>query len=723
MKKILILVVIICFLPGYIRAETSMEQALEAAGIAVDSAALARSAAAEALVNGEFQPGLSGNYFWDWGGGNRYEGGFANDLLHGYGVMYWSNGDRYEGKWVNNTREGHGVCYYAGGDRYEGNWAGNKRNGFGVYYLVGGARKAGEWQEGVFVNEYTPPAAPNLLSPSNAAVEESLTPVLGTGEFQDEDPYDFHTKTDWQISSSMDFSSSILYQQSTRHLTLLTVPFQTLEENTTYYWRARFYDSFDNVSDWSSPFSFTTIQTLTDTNNNGIPDHLENMTVDLNSDGIPDIQQTDVIMSLNTVVGNGQMGISAPDSTTVTELVSINSIDPNDISEFARPHTMPLGMLSFRVQVENPGDTAHVTVYFSQAAPENASWMYHDSISGWTDYSSYVTFSQDRMSAVVELKDGGHGDADGVENGIITDPSGFGIGSWLKGQITDAANSTGISNAAISFSGIDLNLATLSDGQFLTLLLPGTYDLAVSKPGYESSSMQSVYVSEADVLTRNISLTGRAKITGLQVTGTPSLTDSVTYSVSAQSGSSAISYRYSIHPGYGTPDYTGLNWHGMTDSEYQASSACDYTFEARGKSIVVVWATSADTSTAVDPSGIPLIGWSVDAGSSACKIHFTDVDITGEQKVNEELSFTVNAVNTCNSSLYYRFSMHPYYGTSGYDGNQWQSMTDTEWLSSNSIDYTFTRADKYVIVVWVADDPDNYDRTKDPVIGWTVDIE
>ena len=33
----------------------------------------------------------------------------------------------------------------------------------------------------------------------------------------------------------------------------------------------------------------------------------------------------------------------------------------------------------------------------------------HDSISGWFDYSGYVTISVDRRSVAIELTDGGYG--------------------------------------------------------------------------------------------------------------------------------------------------------------------------------------------------------------------------------------------------------------------------------------------------------------------------
>ena len=50
----------------------------------------------------------------------------------------------------------------------------------------------------------------------------------------------------------------------------------------------------------------------------------------------------------------------------------------------------------------------------------------------WLDYSEYAEFSSDRKKVYLTLKDGGFGDADGIENGIIVDPLAFGAESNLN---------------------------------------------------------------------------------------------------------------------------------------------------------------------------------------------------------------------------------------------------------------------------------------------------
>jgi YVTN family beta-propeller protein len=141
----------------------------------------------------------------------------------------------------------------------------------------------------------------------------------------------------------------------------------------------------------------------------------------------------DGIKWVATVVGDQQIGILG--KTGVASIESIESVDPNTVSDTTnRPGSMPWGLLSFRLTVNSPGDTAEVTIYFPDAAGSNASWHKYDSINGWQDYADHATFSPDRRSVTLELQDGGYGDADGTANGIIIDPSGLGSSSSSESE-------------------------------------------------------------------------------------------------------------------------------------------------------------------------------------------------------------------------------------------------------------------------------------------------
>jgi hypothetical protein len=155
---------------------------------------------------------------------------------------------------------------------------------------------------------------------------------------------------------------------------------------------------------------------------------------DLNADGIPDNHQPDVILSVNAADGSGskQIGISPVGADVVVE--SLEAVAMSTIDETAnRPSDFPFGLINYRLKVASSAGTAQVTVYFSEPVPAGAAWYQYDSITGWQDYSLYATFSADRRSVTIELKDGDHGDLDHIVNGEIVDPGGVGVSATSDG--------------------------------------------------------------------------------------------------------------------------------------------------------------------------------------------------------------------------------------------------------------------------------------------------
>ena len=364
-------------------------------------------------------------------------------------------------------------------------------------------RSNSEWLIITLESSNCPPQKPTLSSPPDGEINVSLAPLLETGEFHDPDRGDTHLKTELVISKESDFSATVLHRTSATYLTSVTLPKFILREGTPYYWRVRFYDNHSAASEWSDAYSFTTVTTVKDQNLNGIPDDRENNIVDLDNDGTADINQNN-IKSLDTIVGAGQIGVSRKNDSTVTAIESIDSIDPETISEVARPSEMPLGLFAIRLAVASAGDSVEVVVYFSEQAPSGYTWLMYDSMGGWTEYSQHATFSADRMSVTLELKDGDYGDADGVANGVIVDPGGFGLASWIIGRVYDASTGEGISQAEVSIQG--LLLYTTENGDYLSMILPGTYGVSVSAQGYESIYGQSIEIPEGQTVTNDIAL-------------------------------------------------------------------------------------------------------------------------------------------------------------------------------------------------------------------------
>ncbi|MFX1533998.1 MAG: S8 family serine peptidase, partial [Promethearchaeota archaeon] len=120
----------------------------------------------------------------------------------------------------------------------------------GVYGLeVRAYDPYGNYCNGTFtvtVQDTTPPAAPVLVSPSDATVTNDETPLLNWSVVSDAVLYQV------QVDDSVSFSSPVV--DTTTSNTFYTSPPLT---DDMYYWRVRAQDAADNWGPWSSIWSFT----------------------------------------------------------------------------------------------------------------------------------------------------------------------------------------------------------------------------------------------------------------------------------------------------------------------------------------------------------------------------------------------------------------------------------------------------------------------------------
>jgi len=136
--------------------------------------------------------------------------------------------------------------------------------------------------------------------------------------------------------------------------------------------------------------------------------------------------ESDGMIALDTIIGQGRVYLYADECSGVLSIDSIICIDPNITESYLRPN-LSLGIFYIKLSLDFVGGTVIIPIYFSDQATDDARWYTHDKTAGWQDYSNHSTFSDDGMSGVLEFKDGGYGDADGMENGIII--STFGLGN------------------------------------------------------------------------------------------------------------------------------------------------------------------------------------------------------------------------------------------------------------------------------------------------------
>jgi len=293
----------------------------------------------------------------------------------------------------------------------------------------------------------TAPDAPVLVAPADGATGVDLMPTLMTDQFVDADG-DAHAHTRYQIATGIDWTSDLVFEGDfTGNLTSITLGDLILDAETTYYWRVRFYDAHNAASDWSAVSSFTTTDGATagfaDGDGDGILDDQEVADGDID----PGFGATqDMVVVKSPDVANPQLALLLSSNA---DIISFRAVDADSVevgSTANRPQVLT-GLVSIKLALHSGETTASFTVYLSEAAPENALWYKYDLEDGWVPYSN-ATFSADRKSVTIRLVDGGDGDDDGVQNGIIVDPSGVGYPLATDGyssQTSDSSTSSGAS--------------------------------------------------------------------------------------------------------------------------------------------------------------------------------------------------------------------------------------------------------------------------------------
>jgi hypothetical protein len=178
-------------------------------------------------------------------------------------------------------------------------------------------------------------------------------------------------------------------------------------------------------------------------------------------------------------------------------------IDPETITDtINRPDDLIFGLISFRLSVNEPGATASVKIYFSGDIYESDIYYKYDRVNGWYDYSDHTIFADDGQSVILELKDGGFGDSDGIANGIIVDPGGISsvsyLGSAISGDGTGGGGGCFIATAAFG-SKFEKHVQLLRRFRDL-YLMPNNIGRAFVRTYYRYSPPMADFIADHDTL-------------------------------------------------------------------------------------------------------------------------------------------------------------------------------------------------------------------------------
>jgi len=259
------------------------------------------------------------------------------------------------------------------------------------------------------------PDAPVLAEPKNGMTNVSLVPtVLKAGAFKS--PVSAgHKQTLWQIAEDAGFTKLVFSLISGDSLTSLTVPEYILDPVSTYYWKALYMDTDGRASGWSEVFSFTTGASQEDKNGDGVPDAQEVTN--------PPLALANGLW-VKVLTGEGFIGLEGVEN--VDDVVWFKWIDARTAAGLPGIK-FPWGMCTWKLKVKDSSKAVKVKVHFSTALPEEALWYKYNTQKGWLDLTDHVVFADDMKSVTLTFYDGGAEDDDGVKNGWIVDPAGFGV--------------------------------------------------------------------------------------------------------------------------------------------------------------------------------------------------------------------------------------------------------------------------------------------------------
>lgn len=256
--------------------------------------------------------------------------------------------------------------------------------------------------------------------------------------------------TDPYAADAYDSAKSKGYSVNADQAITITVDVGTLAPNASSDFT--YYTSLDN-RDINDVLETIVESTTTAADGDNIDDSTENAgpnNGDGNNDGIADSQQTNVASLVNPVVGGG-----AYQTLESTGCATINNIAVKSASQLGQDgdYKYPLGLSDFSLTCSTPGASTDITIYYDKLY-DTTSWKARKFIGGsykpltGAVFGAATVGSSTVTTLSYTLTDGGPLDADGVADGVITDPAGPGVTGAITTTSTPGAPATGLLSAS-----------------------------------------------------------------------------------------------------------------------------------------------------------------------------------------------------------------------------------------------------------------------------------
>lgn len=266
---------------------------------------------------------------------------------------------------------------------------------------------------------------------------------------------DYLAISQWQISTDQAFSDTaiVLDRQFERDSSAgagselhrqLTMPSGVLMKAGQYWIRTRHQDSIGLWSNWSTSMSFNTVTSdPNDLSEDGIDDRYQfEGFVDTDGNGVNDNEEAGIYPVL-TAAFTETIGLSPNEGEIGYLSVMSSSVIAEDLlpEESLAYHLFDFRVEGLPVDVNNPA-SVEIIFYFPGSLPAGTKWYKYDAATQtMSDYSSNVVIDERRVT--LTLVDGGAGDADGVVNGVVVDPSGPALPVVSTQVSTDEAPGSG----------------------------------------------------------------------------------------------------------------------------------------------------------------------------------------------------------------------------------------------------------------------------------------